>query len=597
MEVRSLWHRIHVVLAAILFVLLSGVAAAAPEQAVSVAETLAQADQLKTRDHSRFLLLMKQLHQNRKQLSPRQQQLLRYLEAWQIAYSGDYDQANRILHDLIKHSEDKSLSTRAKAMLVHDMFVERRYEQAYAMANSLIEALPGVTDTTARITVLTQVTQMLIREKQYDLALKYAHQLQGIFHAGDGQCLANLFEAQILRHLGKLTSSSPKFRDTIKTCHTANEPVYANALSLDWADLMSEEGHPDRAIALLHRIAPDIMHAGYQFHIAELHVILARAYLRKGDNTNAEKSALATLAANDPDKFNWTLQYAYEVLYKVARQTGEDSAALAYYEKYMAQYKAATQDAKAQALAYQMVKQKVLAKKLELEKLSKQNKILQLRQSLDQKAAENNRLYILLLLLVITFIGFWAYRTKHSQIHFREMAHHDDLTGCLNRKHFLDLAERNLHHLHKTKTHACLLILDMDHFKQINDTHGHLNGDKVLRHVAMTCREELRTSDLFGRLGGEEFGILISDCKCEQGSEVGHRICQTLAATSSTLDDGARVTVTASVGLACTDSAGWDMRQLLTKADQALYGAKRDGRNRLSVHADDGGSPERGMPA
>ncbi|HET8554216.1 MAG TPA: GGDEF domain-containing protein, partial [Rhodanobacteraceae bacterium] len=227
--------------------------------------------------------------------------------------------------------------------------------------------------------------------------------------------------------------------------------------------------------------------------------------------------------------------------------------------------------------------------------LSKQNKILQLRQSLDHKAAENNRLYILLLLLILAFIGLWAYRTKHSQIRFREMAHHDDLTGCLNRKHFLDVAEKALHHLQKTHTHACLLILDMDHFKRINDTHGHLNGDKVLRHVAMTCREELRTSDIYGRLGGEEFGILIPDCLCEQGSDIGRRICQSLAATSASLDNGVRVTVTASVGLACTDTVGWDLRQLLTQADRALYGAKRDGRNRLSVHADDTDDPEHDM--
>ncbi|HET8554208.1 MAG TPA: GGDEF domain-containing protein [Rhodanobacteraceae bacterium] len=571
---------------------------AIPEHAVSTTKLLGQADQLKTSEHSRFLLILKQLHKNNRQLSPAEQQHLQYLDAWQAAYEGNYDQANRLLHALVKSHADAALASRAKALLVHNSFVERHYEQAYTMANSLMADLPKITDATARMNVFSQVIQMLDRVDQYDLALKYAYQMEQAFPSGKGKCQADLYKSQTLLYRGDLTATSPQFRRTIDACRAINEPIYANSMSLDWAGMMNDEGHPDRAIALLRKTTPSIMKAGYQFHIAELHVLLARAWLLKHDSKRARSSALAALKANDSGKFNWTLQHAYEVLYKVARQVGDDSAALAWHEKYMAQYKAATQDAKAQALAYQMVKQDVLAKKLELEKLSKQNRILQLQQSLDHKAVENNRLYMLLLLLVLAFIGLWAYRTKHSQIRFREMAHHDDLTGCLNRKHFLDVAEKTLHHLQKTHTHACLLILDMDHFKQINDTHGHLNGDKVLRHVAMTCREELRASDIYGRLGGEEFGILIPDCLCEQGSDIGRRICHALAATSASLDDGVRVTVTASVGLACTDTAGWDLRQLLTQADQALYGAKRGGRNRLSVHAESTDSRERehGIP-
>ncbi len=578
--------RAGVVLIVAFLVLATGLARAVPPQAVPPATLLARADQLRTSDHSRFLQLLKQLHQDRDRLSPAQQKRLRYLDAWQTAYTGDYDQAHRILTDLIKHADNASLSARAEALLLHIMFVQRHYEQAYTMVNPLIEALPDISNAEARRSVLAQIIQILIRVKQYDLALKYIHRMQHDFSSGKSHCLADFLKTQILRNQDELESTSPEFRKTVDACRAANEPVYANALSLDWADLMQKEGHPDRAIALLHRITPDIMNAGYQFHIASLHVILARSYLARGDDTLARNSALAAIAANDPESFNWTLEYAYKVLYQVAHEAGHDGTALAYLEQYLAQYKAATRDAKTQALAYQMVRQKVLAKQLELEKLSKQNKVLQLQQSLNRKAVVNNRLYVVVLLLVLAFIGFWAYRTKHSQMRFRRMAEHDDLTGCLTRRHFLELAEQRLRCMGKTRTQACFLILDIDHFKRINDAHGHMNGDRVLEHTAAICRKELRTADLFGRLGGEEFGILIPDCSCEQGTVIGRRICHALAVTPASLDGDDRVPVTVSVGLASTDRAGWSLRQLLIRADEALYVAKRDGRNRLFVHAD-----------
>ena len=127
---------------------------------------------------------------------------------------------------------------------------------------------------------------------------------------------------------------------------------------------------------------------------------------------------------------------------------------------------------------------------------------------------------------------------------------------------------------------ACLISIDLDHFNLINDTHGHAMGDLVLKHTVFLCRRQLRPTDLFGRLGGEEFGILLPDCTREQGVAIADRIRMAIESTPVE-GDGRLVTFSASIGLASTDSSGYELQLLRKEADAALYRAKRTGRNRV----------------
>jgi len=164
------------------------------------------------------------------------------------------------------------------------------------------------------------------------------------------------------------------------------------------------------------------------------------------------------------------------------------------------------------------------------------------------------------------------------------------LTRAYNREHFVVEAKRTLRQLHKTNTDACLIVLDLDHFKRINDTYGHAAGDQVLRSATMVVSRELHPADLFGRLGGEEFGILIPGFSCDQGLEVASRICHALASRPVILDHQVTAMVSASLGLASAASSGYVLRQLLIDADTALYRAKEGGRNQIAAHSPDADS-------
>ena len=577
-------------LLAFLFLLVVTAHAAVPPTA-SPDVLLAQLEHTSGNEHARFLTILHRLENQRGHLTEDQLQQLLYWQAWEVQTVGDYARSIRMFKQLVENASQPTLATSAKTMLIKLYLINQQYVKAFTLANALIANLDKITDIKVRDQVLYQANQILIWQKQYDLALKFAKQLKAGATSDKSHCRADFAVTNtLLQKGGVLTSTSPQFQQTVDQCLTAGMLSTANTMRLNWDSLMIDEGHYQQALAFLDRTRPEIMKTGFHAHINSLHILMAMAYLGEGNNNLARKWAQATLTAMPPDSVNWKAQAAYKILYQVEEHDGQYAAALASYKKYIAQYRKEMSDTKAQALAYQIVQQEVLAKRLKLAELSKQNRILQLRQTLDRKTSETNRLYITLLLLALASIVFWAWRIKHSQLRFRKMSRHDDLTGIFNRQHFFEQAERTLHRLQKAGDQACLIILDMDHFKRINDAYGHVAGDTVLKFVVQTCHEQLRDSDLFGRLGGEEFGILMPGCNIAQGTEIGERVRRSLARSPVQVIDAESVTVTSSIGLAGTETHGYALKPLLMAADHALYEAKRGGRNRLVTRTEPAGA-------
>jgi diguanylate cyclase (GGDEF)-like protein len=319
----------------------------------------------------------------------------------------------------------------------------------------------------------------------------------------------------------------------------------------------------------------------YAALIAEFNSVLAEAFWKSGKLAPAKQYALMAIRSDIKKGYTESLTISYRLLYEIAKQQGDLAEALSYHEEYMAADKGYLNVVSAKALAYQTVNQQVLAKKQQVDALSKQNQILTLQQSLDRKAAETSRLYIILLLTVLAFIALLTYRIKRSQLRFMRLARRDGLTGVYNRQHFLAQAERELQYCRKSARDACLVLIDLDHFKDFNDTYGHATGDRVLMHAVQSCQVHLRSTDVFGRLGGEEFGVLLPECGLDQ---VVGRVEQLRLAIATVADaDVLDVVVSASFGVAATACSGYELRELLIHADDALYQAKNTGRNRAVV--------------
>jgi diguanylate cyclase (GGDEF)-like protein len=163
----------------------------------------------------------------------------------------------------------------------------------------------------------------------------------------------------------------------------------------------------------------------------------------------------------------------------------------------------------------------------------------------------------------------------------------DVLTGVFNRRVLLERLELELRRCRRYGTRLCVLLLDLDHFKRINDAHGHLAGDAVLVAVGQLLRTRVRGTDVAGRYGGEEFGVLLPETDLEAGRELAERLRHHLAAEVFT-SAGNSFRVTCSIGVAHFMEAKQKATDLLQAADEALYRAKEQGRDRVCVAAGNG---------
>lgn len=160
----------------------------------------------------------------------------------------------------------------------------------------------------------------------------------------------------------------------------------------------------------------------------------------------------------------------------------------------------------------------------------------------------------------------------------------DGLTGLSNRRRLMEVLDVEARRAKRHKRPFALVMLDVDHFKQVNDTHGHLAGDEVLKRLASLLREEIREVDYAARYGGEEFLLMLPETDLDGGAEVAERIRARMA-TEKFAVDGDTVTITVSGGVTECPEAGEPAEAVIARADDALYKAKRRGRNRV-VRAD-----------
>jgi diguanylate cyclase (GGDEF)-like protein/PAS domain S-box-containing protein len=171
---------------------------------------------------------------------------------------------------------------------------------------------------------------------------------------------------------------------------------------------------------------------------------------------------------------------------------------------------------------------------------------------------------------------------KNLERELQRLATTDMLTGIANRRAFLETAESAYAHSCHSGEPLTLLMLDLDHFKAINDRYGHLEGDRALVAFAQAVKSQLRASDAVGRLGGEEFGVLLPLTTLAEGLEAAHRILQSVRALQLSDDTGQAYRITTSLGVGAFRQSDRSLRDMLDRADQALYLAKHRGRDQIA---------------
>ena len=179
--------------------------------------------------------------------------------------------------------------------------------------------------------------------------------------------------------------------------------------------------------------------------------------------------------------------------------------------------------------------------------------------------------------------GFNAMAEKlhETYIELKTLITRDSLTGCFNHRKFVEDSRKEIIRARRYQNYLSLLIVDVDHFKSVNDTHGHPAGDKVLQRVTEVMSKQLRASDTLYRYGGEEFTIFLPETNKQGAHTVAERIRSRIEYTQIPISGDQFITVTVSIGIASFPDDAVNGKELLAKADQALYAAKNSGRNRV----------------
>lgn len=189
-------------------------------------------------------------------------------------------------------------------------------------------------------------------------------------------------------------------------------------------------------------------------------------------------------------------------------------------------------------------------------------------------------------LLVVSVCYFLTWRLviklDEAQHTLKHQATTDELTGLRNRRRIMSRLEEEFQRACRLQAPLCLIIIDIDHFKRVNDNYGHLFGDVVLRHVSATMQEIVRRYDIIGRIGGEEFLIIAPNATIEDAAILAERLREQVGNTPVT-DRNLNITVTVSAGVAAFIEGEDSIETLLRRADTALYKAKREGRNRVAL--------------
>jgi diguanylate cyclase (GGDEF)-like protein len=173
-------------------------------------------------------------------------------------------------------------------------------------------------------------------------------------------------------------------------------------------------------------------------------------------------------------------------------------------------------------------------------------------------------------------------RRRQLEAKLVRLATTDPLTGTLNRRQFFELGQDLVGRRSESKQRFGLLLIDIDHFKAINDQHGHPAGDAALKHMVGCLRAELRKTDLIGRLGGEEFAIALQTGATDVALRIAERL-RTKVATSPLEHGSIRIEMTISIGLAMARDTDDSLEQIIARADAELYRAKESGRNRVCL--------------
>ncbi|MGK7295042.1 MAG: diguanylate cyclase [Candidatus Wenzhouxiangella sp. M2_3B_020] len=502
------------------------------------------------------------------------------LEARNLALDGELERSLEVLESLMGRDMPDDLRLRVHSRAANIAYIARRFETTFSNLNAALRMLedPELRKTGDVVYSLASYTYALVDE--LERAREFgALSLEIARERDDPRAVCTT--AQNLGFVYKQAGDSQRSRElyemALSACEAAGDDLIAAVTRYGLADLLRRLGGNADAERLFDEALSGLETADYKPGMAEARLYYARLEISRGalDRVGALLDGAMEQLRRDR---NWEyLAEAYRLLAEVEERRGAPAAALSHYRKHMEARGMHQQLVRARQTAFLEVQFEVRHTEQQLALLQEQERLRDIEAiSRAQQRRLRTGIYILIGLLVAVLLVLLVRATRERR-RFQGLSRRDALTALSNHTRFFELAERTLSLTREKRIGFTLVLADIDHFKRVNDRHGHLVGDEVLRRVAGRLREHFAKKGIIGRIGGEEFGIALPGVSHE---ELNERLEAFRASLANMRWGDASVHVTMSFGIARPRDSE-SLVEIRERADRALYQAKRAGRDRV----------------
>lgn len=508
---------------------------------------------------------------------------LNLLKASEATLLSNYHETPVLLQNLLYRPTNDVLRVRALALLVNSYVLAQNYANAFEYFEMLLAEGHQLTDEKALAQRLGVIALLYIKLEKFDLAQHYLRDIHSLALSDINLCRLYTQKIEAMSGQAKQQDFDRESEFGFSLCQRTGEKIAAGFITAEIVRYNVNQKQFTAAINSYESYRKVLYTTNYPFLIAKVNALVSQAYFAENNIPKAESLAKEALLFSDTHPFSLPVILAAKSLYEIAKSQNKFQDSLKYLELLNAAKTSYEKELSSQLLAYHLARGEIEVKNQRIALLDKDNELLSLQRNIYAQEVRQHKLIMLLLFFVLLIASFTAYRGMSGRKRFKKIAEYDQLTGISNRYHFNNLAKVALDYCELNAKPAALILFDLDYFKTINDNYGHATGDWALQQVVKTCRNFMRNNDVFGRIGGEEFAVVLPGCHADKAALLAE-ICRDAIATIDTTESSYQFPLSASFGVSSSDISGYQLKQLLADADLAMYRAKQSGRDQIATY-------------
>jgi len=553
---------------------------------LNITELLLEAESKRLSEPKMFADELKSLEQYSQLMSDYQSCHFRFLKNYELSFRGKYQEATESLEQLLEQCEDPRVRTRISAMLANIFVIGGQFEKSINQMDAVIENASQTDDKTTKIMAYSVASIVYNLLKQTELSSEYIQLLYQIDPSPSNLCKVDYYHVLSALINDNESYDFDRVQKIADQCFATNNSLNAYNLLLKYYKflLLSSPVKMELVQSIdesLSAFEKAIVTIGYRNIKAMFYAIKSLVALKLNRLDEAESLANQALEINHSIGDSEQYIIALSVLEQVSLKRTDFAKSYEYLKLKSDTEKKMFDLNQSKQIAFMTVKHSNLAKTFEIEQLNQRSVLLALEKQLADEKANNQRLVIIIIMTLMGLLIVWALRIKKKHDYFRDVSEIDHLTKVYTRKAFEEQAKVLLLTAHAQNKPVHVAIMDLDHFKNVNDNHGHLVGDWVLKNVVYACKQLIEEDMIIARLGGEEFCIVyanVEDIIMRMKLEDMRVAIEKMDGSESGVSG---LLVTASFGVCSNKSSGYRLSTLLKHADEALFLAKNRGRNQV----------------